>query len=75
MPWAVAVVCQYMPRVVCHYYAAGCWAPAGFHGHAADLQFPNAAAFAEYSNMDVAPSILIRFGENKLSLTMPTEPY
>ena len=36
-------------------------AAAGFHGHAADMQFPNAAAFAEYSNIDVAPSILIGF--------------
>jgi hypothetical protein len=36
-------------------------APAGSPGHATDWQFPNAAAFAEYSNMDVAPSILIGF--------------
>ena len=34
---------------------------AASQGHAADMQFPNAATFAEYSNMDVAPSILIGF--------------
>ena len=35
---------------------------AGSHGHAVDMQFPNAATFADCSNMDVAPSILIGFG-------------
>jgi hypothetical protein len=36
-------------------------APAGSHGHATDWQIPNATAFAEYNNMDIASSILIGF--------------